>query len=95
MISARCENEIATEQSYTQIEMHEVLNTLNQFFSIKIILSKKDMSRTSMTYLSVSKQIMVKIQQTLEILRPIFVTASRGRNLGFGIWNKNDLGGIT
>ena len=95
MISARYENEIATEQSYTQIEMHEVLNTFNQFFSIKIILSKKDMSRTSMTYLSVSKQIMVKIQQTLEILRPIFVTTSRGRNLRFGICNKNDLSGIT
>ena len=48
-----------------------------------------------MTYLSVSKKIMVKIQQTLEILRPIFVTASRGKYLGFGIWNKSDLGGIT
>ena len=41
MINAKYENEIATEQSYTQIEMYEVLNTLNQFFPIKIILSKK------------------------------------------------------
>ena len=57
MINAKYENEIATEQSYTQIEMYEVMNTLNQFFSIKIILSKKDMSQTSMIYLSVNKKI--------------------------------------
>ena len=82
MINAKYENEIATEQSYTQIEMYEVMNTLNQFFSIKIILSKKDMSQTSMTYLSVSKKI-TKIQQTLEILRPIYVTASRAKYSGF------------
>ena len=42
MINAKYENEIATEQSYTQIEMYEVMNTLNQFFSNKIILSKKE-----------------------------------------------------
>ena len=53
------------------------------------------MSQTSMTYLSVRKKIIVKIQQTLEILRPTYVTASRAKYSGFGIWNKNDLGGIT
>ena len=43
------------------------------------------MSQTSMTYLSVSKKIIAKIQQTLEIPRPIYVIAFRAKYINIEI----------